>query len=421
MKLYYSTGSCSLSPRIALHEAGLAHEGVLAPTKTKVLPDGSDFRAINPQGYVPTGERLTEGAAIVQYIADQVPASGLAPAAGTMERYRLQEWLTFISSELHKSFGTFFNPAANDDFKASMRDRLAQRLRYVDEQLEGKTWLMGDTFTVADGYLFNITAWAKPTGFDMAHARKVRAAPQIAYLHGGPGLLPSYVPAWTMLQAMLHTTEQAEYRAIVTVDDVRVLAKGVPAGTPIRVALDDLLAAGDSSLADFRRRFEAWFTLFEDQLGAWYRQRTQLVVGAISLAVVATLNVDTLSLVNQLATTPQLREAMVQQAEKAVAPAPTASEPLTPAQLTLAMKQVRQAADQFNASGLRVGWTQDEFRQLRQSHTAKVHKLVGLLLSALAIALGAPFWFDLLKGLISVRAVGKSLTEKQDDAAAKAG
>lgn len=173
MKLYYSTGSCSLSPRIALHEAGLAHEGVLAPTKTKLLPDGSDFRAINPKGYVPMlelddGQRLTEGVAIVQYVADQAPASGLAPAAGTMERYRLQEWLTFISSELHKGFGTFFNPAANDDFKASARERLAQRLRYVDEQLEGKTWLMGDTFTVADGYLFNITAWAKPTGYDLS-------------------------------------------------------------------------------------------------------------------------------------------------------------------------------------------------------------------------------------------------------------
>ena len=244
------------------------------------------------------------------------------------------------------------------------------------------------------------------------------AAPQIAYLHGGPGLQPSYVPAWTMLQAMLHTAQQAEHRAIATVDDIRALATRLPSGTPIRVALDDLLAAGDSTLADFRLRFEAWFTLFEGQLGAWYRQRTQLVVGAISLAVVAALNVDTLSLVNQLATTPQLREAMVQQAEKAVAPGPSASEPLTPAQLTLAMKQVRQAADQFHASGLRMGWTQGDFRLLQQSHTAKVQKLVGLLLSALAIALGAPFWFDLLKGLISVRAVGKSLTEKQDEAAA---
>ncbi len=162
-----------MSPRIALHEAGLDHEGVLAPTKTKLLPDGSDFRAVNPKGDVPmlelnNGERLTEGAAIVLDIADQAPERGLAPAAGTMARYRLQEWLTSISSELHKGFGTFFNPAANDDFKAAMRERLAQRLRDVDEQLEGKTWLMGENFTVADGYLLNITAWAKPTGFDLS-------------------------------------------------------------------------------------------------------------------------------------------------------------------------------------------------------------------------------------------------------------
>lgn len=180
MKLYYSTGSCSLSPRIALHEAGLAHEGVLAPTKTKVLPDGSDFRAINPKGYVPlleldNGERLSEGVAIVQYIADQVPERGLAPAAGTMARYRLQEWLTFISSELHKSFSPFFNPAANDEFKAAMRDRLAQRFRYVDEQLEGRQFLMGEQFTVADGYLFNITAWAKPVGFDLSPYTRLAA------------------------------------------------------------------------------------------------------------------------------------------------------------------------------------------------------------------------------------------------------
>ena len=174
MKLYYSTGSCSLSPRIALHEAGLAHEGVLAPTKTKLLPDGSDYRLVNPKGYVPLlelddGQRLGEGAAILQYIADQVPDKGLAPANGTMARYRLQEWLHFIGSELHKGgFGVFFNPAANDEFKAAARDKLLGRLQWLNEQLEGKTWLMGEQFTVADGYLFNITHWAKPTGVDLS-------------------------------------------------------------------------------------------------------------------------------------------------------------------------------------------------------------------------------------------------------------
>jgi glutathione S-transferase len=174
MKLYYSTGSCSLSPRIALHEAGLAYEGVLAPTKTKLLPDGSDYRAINPKGYVPMlelddGQRLTEGVAIVQYIADQAPDRQLAPANGTLARYRLQEWLNFIAGELHKGgFGVFFNPAANDAFKTATGERLAGRLRWVDEQLEGKTWLMGEQFTVADGYLFNITNWSKPTGVDLS-------------------------------------------------------------------------------------------------------------------------------------------------------------------------------------------------------------------------------------------------------------
>ena len=174
MKLYYSTGSCSLSPRIALHEAGLAHEGVLAPTRTKTLPDGSDYRAVNPKGYVPLlelddGQRLTEGSAILQYIADQVPQRQLAPPNGTMARYRLQEWLHFIGSEMHKAgFGVFFNPAANDEFKAAVRERLAGRLRWLDEQLEGRDWLMGDTFSVADGYLFNITNWAQPTGVDLS-------------------------------------------------------------------------------------------------------------------------------------------------------------------------------------------------------------------------------------------------------------
>ena len=173
MKLYYSTGSCSLSPRIALHEADLAFEGVLAPTKTKLLPDGSDYRTINAKGYVPMlelddGTRLTEGAAIVQYIADQAPASHLAPANGTVARYQLQEWLNFIASEIHKAgFGVFFNPASNEEFKAATGVRLAGRLQWVNQQLEGRTWLMGEQFTVADGYLFNVTMWSVPTGVDL--------------------------------------------------------------------------------------------------------------------------------------------------------------------------------------------------------------------------------------------------------------
>ena len=174
MKLYYSPGACSLSPHIVLHESGLPFQAILAPTKTKKLPDGSDYLAINPRGYVPLlelddGQRMTEGPAIVQYIADQVPAKNLAPANGTMARYRLQAWLTFISTELHKGgFGVFFNPAANAEFKAAVGERLAGRLRWVNEQLEGKTYLMGDAFTAADAYLFTVTNWAKPTGVDLS-------------------------------------------------------------------------------------------------------------------------------------------------------------------------------------------------------------------------------------------------------------
>lgn len=183
MKLYYSPGACSLSPHIALHEAGLAFEAVAAPTKTHKLPDGTDYYTINPLGYVPlleldSGERLREGPAIVQYIADQVPQKNLAPANGTMARYHLQEWLTFIGTELHKGFGPLFNPATPEDYKTMTKDRLAQRLKWVDSELAGKPYLMGDTFTVADGYLFTVTNWAPRVGVDItgyAHLTAYRA------------------------------------------------------------------------------------------------------------------------------------------------------------------------------------------------------------------------------------------------------
>ena len=174
MKLYYSAGACSLSPHIVLHESGLPFQAISAPTKTKKLPDGSDYLAINPRGYVPLlelddGQRMTEGPAIVQYIADQVPAKQLAPAFGTLARYRLIEWLTFIGTELHKGgFTPLFNPAANDDFKAASRARLADRLKWVDEQLAGKDYLLGEQFSVADAYLFVVTNWAKPMAIDLA-------------------------------------------------------------------------------------------------------------------------------------------------------------------------------------------------------------------------------------------------------------
>ncbi|MBC7992574.1 MAG: glutathione transferase GstA [Rhizobacter sp.] len=173
MKLYYSTGACSLSPHIALREAGLPFELVLASTKTHKLTDGTDYYTINPKGYVPlleldNGERLAEGPAIVQYIADQAPAKNLAPANGTMARYRLQEWLTFIGTEIHKSFSPLFVPSTTEEMRAAAKTRLQGRLSYVDEQLAGKQYLMGDSFSVADGYLFTVTSWARPTGVDIS-------------------------------------------------------------------------------------------------------------------------------------------------------------------------------------------------------------------------------------------------------------
>ena len=201
MKLYYSPGACSLSPHIALEEAGLPYEAVLAPTKTKTLPDGSDYRKINPLGYVPylvldDGTGLPEGPAIVQYIADQAPAKKLAPPNGSLARYRLQSWLNFIGTELHKGFGPLFNPASPDEVKAAAKERLATRLKWVDEQLAGKTWLMGDDFGVADGYLFTVTNWAKPMQIDLspypnlvAWRARVAARPAVQAAMKAEGLL----------------------------------------------------------------------------------------------------------------------------------------------------------------------------------------------------------------------------------------
>ena len=173
MKLYYSPGACSLSVHIALYEADLAHEAIKAPTKTKALPDGSDFRLINPLGYVPflvldSGESLREGPAIVQYIADQAPEKNLAPANGTMARYQLQSWLNFISTELHKGFSPLFTPGMPDEAKAMAKERLMQRLAWIDGELAGKDYLMGDHFTVADGYLFTVTNWPAMIGVDIS-------------------------------------------------------------------------------------------------------------------------------------------------------------------------------------------------------------------------------------------------------------
>ncbi|MEO6018135.1 MAG: glutathione transferase GstA [Polaromonas sp.] len=180
MKLYYSPGACSLSPHITLHESGLKFEHLLAPTKTHQLDDGTDYYTINPLGYVPLlelddGTRITEGPAIVQYIADQVPDKKLAPPNGTIERTKMQSWLNFIGTELHKGFGPLFNPATPDDLKAAATTRLLGRFKWVDSQLAGKQYLLGNDFSVADPYLFTVANWAGRMNVDITGFANITA------------------------------------------------------------------------------------------------------------------------------------------------------------------------------------------------------------------------------------------------------
>lgn len=180
MKLYFSPGACSLAPHIALREAGLPHTLERVTMKTHQLADGTDFYSINALGYVPvlelnSGERLRECSVVLQYIADQVPDKQLAPANGKMARYRLQEWLSFISSELHHAFGQLFNPATPADCKPMLHTRLLQRLQWVDEQLASQMHLMGEPFTVADAYLFTVTNWGAFVGVDISGLARLSA------------------------------------------------------------------------------------------------------------------------------------------------------------------------------------------------------------------------------------------------------
>lgn len=174
MKLYFSPGACSFSPHLALREAGLDVELVKVDLKTRTLvADGSDFTRINPKGYVPVleldnGTVLTEGPAIVQYIADLKPESGLAPKAGSFERYQLQEWLGFINSEVHKGFSPLFNPKTPDETKATAKLALSKRFDYLAGRLEKNDFLMGKQFTVADGYLFTVLNWGQWVGIEIS-------------------------------------------------------------------------------------------------------------------------------------------------------------------------------------------------------------------------------------------------------------
>ena len=172
MKLYYSPGACSLSPHIVLLEASLPYTLERVNLGTKKTAAGGDYLTINSKGSVPTlqlddGKILTEGPAVVQYLADQKPESGLAPRAGTFERYQLMEILNFITSEVHKNFSPLFNKEASDELKSGAKAALAKKFDWLTTFLSGKTFLIGNTFTVADAYLFTVLNWPALTGIDL--------------------------------------------------------------------------------------------------------------------------------------------------------------------------------------------------------------------------------------------------------------
>jgi glutathione S-transferase len=202
MKLYYAPGACSLSPHIALLEAGLAYDLVKVDLREKKLANGDDFLKVNPKGQVPalaldSGELVTEGPVIVQMIADRAKDKNLAPARDSAERYKLMEWLNYITTELHKNLGPMFSPVLSDDAKAFFKDRAMAKFKYLNSQLAGSDYLMGKQFTVADGYLFTMLMWAtERLGFDlsglsnlMAYKARVAARPKVKEAMTKEGLL----------------------------------------------------------------------------------------------------------------------------------------------------------------------------------------------------------------------------------------
>jgi glutathione S-transferase len=201
MKLYYSPAACSLSPHIVAREAGIPVELVKVDLKTHTLGDGTDYTTINPKGSVPLlelddGDRLSEGPAIVQYLADRNPASGLAPAAGTMPRYHLQEWLNFVTSELHKQYSPLFDASVPAEYKEAVKTRLAKRLDWLSTRLAGQDYLTGAQFTVADAYLFTVLSWNKWVGIDTArwpvldaYLARVAARPKVQEAMKAEGLV----------------------------------------------------------------------------------------------------------------------------------------------------------------------------------------------------------------------------------------
>jgi glutathione S-transferase len=194
MQLYYYPGACSLAPHIVLREAGLPFELKKVDIHTSQIEGGGDFKQVNSKGYVPalkltSGEVLTEAPVVLEYIADQKPESGLAPKPGTIERYRLAEWLNFTSSEIHKSFSPLFNPTAAADWKAGSAAALTRRLDWLGPQLNGRAYLLGDRFTAADAYLFVTLSWSGHVGIDLGKW------PSLATYFQGIGRRPKVIEA----------------------------------------------------------------------------------------------------------------------------------------------------------------------------------------------------------------------------------
>ncbi|MGE3149746.1 MAG: glutathione transferase GstA [Pseudorhodoplanes sp.] len=201
MKLYFSPGACSLAPHIVLREAGYDFSLEQVDLKEhKLKAGGGDYYAINPKGSVPlieldNGQRVTEIPAITQYLADQKPAAGLAPANGSFERVRLQEWMNFIASEIHKQFGPLFRPTTPDAFKEILKENLGKRFDWLQKELAGKQFLMGDKYTIADAYLFTVLRWTVPVNIDVsrwpglkAYMDRVAARPKVAEALKAEGL-----------------------------------------------------------------------------------------------------------------------------------------------------------------------------------------------------------------------------------------
>ncbi len=201
MKLYFSPGACSLSPHIALREAGMAFDLEKVDLKAKTLANGADYKAVNPKGYVPAltlddGRTLTEVAAVVQYVADKKPEAKLAPPSGTAERQKLQEWLNFLATEVHKGTSPLFNPATPDAWKQIVLGKLGERYDYLAKHLEKQPYLMGQNFSVADGYLFTLLNWTNFLKIDLgkwpvlkAYYDRVAARPKVQEAMKAEGLV----------------------------------------------------------------------------------------------------------------------------------------------------------------------------------------------------------------------------------------